>query len=275
MSVDTTRPVEEITPISRATDAREVALAAYERLFTLLEDLEPDAWAAPTECPAWDVAAMVGHLIGAGKACASTREMVRQQAWGKRHAAEFGGNSLDAANELQVRQHAALSSSQRVVALREVAPRAVRGRMRLPRPLRRLGVPLDEGGSTAAGMPTRLSMGQLMDVVYTRDVWLHTIDIARATSRPYVPDPTVDGRIVEDVVAEWALRHGQPFVLALSGPAGARFRQGEGGGHLHLDAVECCRILSGRAGVGAAQAAGSLRAEPSQAARLLETRVVF
>ena len=275
MAVDTTRPVEEIRPIARSTDAREVALAAYERLTGLLEQLEPEDWDAPTECPGWDVAAMVGHLIGAGKSCASLRESVRQQRWARKRAGEFEDNALDAANELQVRDHAGLSPAERIAALREVAPRAVRGRMRFPRPLRRASVALDASGSSAPGMPSRLSFGHLMDVIYTRDVWLHTIDIARATGRAYVPDTAVDSRIVEDVVAEWARRHGEPFVLVLSGPAGARFRSGEGGGHLHLDAVECCRILSGRADAAHALEAATLEADPQHTVQLLDTRVLF
>ena len=271
MSVETTRSVEDIRPIHRDTDAREVALAAYDRLADRLADLAPEEWSVPTECTGWDVAAMVGHLVGAGKAGASVREGVRQQWWGKRHAAEFDGNVLDAANERQVRDHVHLSSAERVAAVREVGPRAVRGRLKLPRPLRRVSVPLDPGGSTAPGMPTRLTLGHLMDVIYTRDVWLHTIDIARATGRAYVPDPEVDGRIVEDVVAEWARRHGEPVVLVLTGPAGGRFRSREGGGRLRLDAIEFGRILSGRATVDEVE----VDADPPATARLLDTCVVF
>jgi uncharacterized protein (TIGR03083 family) len=271
MSVETIRAVEDIPPIRRDTDAREVALAAYGRLTDLLASLTPEEWSMPTECTGWDVAAMVGHLVGAAKAGASVREQVRQQYWGKRHAKDFDGNVLDAANDRQVQDHAHLSNAERVVALQEVAPQAVRGRMKLPPPLRRMAVPLDPGGSTAPGMPTRLALGHLMDVIYTRDVWLHTIDIVRAVGRDYTPDPAVDGRIVEDVVAEWARRHGEPVVLVLSGPAGGRFRQGEGGGRLHLDAIEFGRVLSGRADPEAAEVAS----DPPATARLLETRVVF
>lgn len=57
----------------------------------------------------------------------------------------------------------------------------------------------------------------------------------------------VDGRTVEYVVAEWATRHDQPFRLDLSGPAGGRFRHGNGRSHLEVDAIEFCRTLSGRA----------------------------
>lgn len=271
MDLDTERSVDQLTRISRDTDAKEVALAAYARLIDLLERLEPRHWEAQTECPGWDVAAMVGHLIGAGKAGASLRESFRQQWHGKRQAARFGGNRLDAANDLQVLEHAALTPAERIAGMREMAPRAVAGRLGLPRLLRRVPVPLDAGGSTATGMPSTFPLGQLMDVVYTRDVWLHTIDIARATGVAHDPAPAVDGRIVEDVVAEWASRYGEPFGLVLDGPAGGRFRQGRGGVDLHLDAVEFCRILSGRAEPTGADVGGDAPAARS----LMLTRLVF
>jgi hypothetical protein len=59
--------------------------------------------------------------------------------------------------------------------------------------------------------------------------------------------PEHDGRMLADVVSEWADRHGRPFTLTLSGPAGAEYVAGDGGEHIELDAVEFCRILSGRA----------------------------
>lgn len=245
MTAATIRSAADITPITFATDAQQVALAAYDKLLDLLERLEPQDWSARTECPDWDVADMVGHLIGAARANASLRQLLRQQTWALRHKRDFDGNDLDAMNALQVRDHAGLGPDERVARLRAAAPAAVRGRMRLFRPLRRIRVPIAPAGSTAAGMPASLSLGHLMEVVYTRDVWLHRVDIARATGRALDLDAT-DARVVEDVVAEWAARHGQAFELALTGPAGGAFRQGQGGPSLQLDAVEFCRILSGR-----------------------------
>jgi hypothetical protein len=58
--------------------------------------------------------------------------------------------------------------------------------------------------------------------------------------------PEHDGRLVADVVADWARRHGQPFTLRLDGPAGGSFTAGPGGPEIRLDAVQFCRILSGR-----------------------------
>jgi uncharacterized protein (TIGR03083 family) len=242
----TMRNVEDITPITRATDAREVARRAYEQLIALLDDLEPDDWSTTTECAPWTVADMVGHLIGATKANSSIRELLRQQVWAMRHKGEFDGNDLDAMNELQIREHRDLTPDARIVALRSQAPKAVEGRMRFPGPLRMIGVPLAQGGSTADGMPKSLRMGHLMDVIYTRDAWLHRVDIARATGRDAAANSEADSRVVEDLVAEWAPRHGKPFTLTLVGPAGGAFRQGTGGPDLELDAVEFCRTLSGR-----------------------------
>jgi hypothetical protein len=61
------------------------------------------------------------------------------------------------------------------------------------------------------------------------------------------------------VVADWARRHGRPFTLVLTGAAGGRFTAADGGEEIELDAVEFCRVLSGRA----------------PGAGLLSTRVVF
>jgi len=50
-------------------------------------------------------------------------------------------------------------------------------------------------------------------------------------------------------VAEWARRHGRPFTLELTGTAGGTFTEGGPGAAATttLDAVELCRIFSGRA----------------------------
>ncbi len=98
-----------------------------------------------------------------------------------------------------------------------------------------------------AGGTETWRMGYLLDVILTRDTWMHRVDIARATDRPMVLTADHDGRIVADVVAEWARRHGRPFTLVLDGPAGGTFTAGGGDESLNVDAVEFCRILSGRA----------------------------
>lgn len=239
--------VDSIPRITRDGAAERLATAAYDQLLALLDELSVEEWDAPTECAGWTVADMVGHLIGAAKGYASVREQIRQQAWGFRHRREFDGNPLDALNALQVSDHRTLTPAARVAALRAVARPSVRFRMRIPSALRRISGSVAPGGSTASGMPERDTLGHLVDVIITRDVWTHRVDIARATDSALVLDPDVDGAIVADVVAEWARRHRQPFELTLGGPAGGTFTQGDGGQRLELDAVEFCRVLSGRA----------------------------
>jgi hypothetical protein len=72
------------------------------------------------------------------------------------------------------------------------------------------------------------------------------VDICRATDRALTLTADHDGRIVADVVADWARRHGQTFTLTLDGPAGGVFTTRDPQAQLRVDAVEFCRILSGR-----------------------------
>ncbi|HUB71065.1 MAG TPA: maleylpyruvate isomerase family mycothiol-dependent enzyme, partial [Acidimicrobiales bacterium] len=83
-------------------------------------------------------------------------------------------------------------------------------------------------------------------VGFTRDVWCHRIDICCATGRSMELTPQHDGRLVADIVAEWADLHGQPFELVLEGPAGGKFTQGTDGERVDLDAIDFVRTLSGR-----------------------------
>ncbi|MGH3412574.1 MAG: hypothetical protein ACRDPH_05805 [Marmoricola sp.] len=55
-----------------------------------------------------------------------------------------------------------------------------------------------------------------------------------------------EGIIIDDVVAEWAGRHAATYDLELTGPAGGRWKHGNGE-HITMDAFEFCRALSGRA----------------------------
>jgi uncharacterized protein (TIGR03083 family) len=241
-----TTAIDQISPITHRTDAADVARRAYDDLIALLETLREDDWQAPTECPAWTVSDMVGHVIGGAKAAASKREMLRQNLYGLRHAREHDGNAMDAYNALQVEEHAALTPAERVAALKALTAAAVRGRMRTPAILRAVSAPVKSNGSMVEGMPNKGNLGHLMDVISTRDVFMHRIDISRAVGRELSPGEN-DRRIVEDAVAEWARRHQQPVEVVLTGPAGGKFVQGSGGPCLEMDSFEFCRALSGRA----------------------------
>jgi hypothetical protein len=99
--------------------------------------------------------------------------------------------------------------------------------------------------TVAAGTET-WTLGYLVDVILTRDAWMHRVDLTRAIGAGLELTSEHDGRIVADVVAEWGRRHGSPFELTLTGPAGGVYSSGERGETLEMDAVEFCRAVSGR-----------------------------
>jgi hypothetical protein len=174
------------------------------------------------------------------EANADPAEAARQAAEAGRTAEEQGILSLDAQTALHVREHAHLSLAELTTAMHSWAGRALAGRTAAPAEVR--------ASTFSTGLPGEpdWTRGFAIDVIFTRDLWMHRVDLCRATGQPMVLTAEHDGRIVADVVAEWARRHGQPFVLQLDGPAGGSFTAGPGGPEIRIDAVEFCRLLSGR-----------------------------
>jgi len=215
----------------------------------MLDDLAAvtdDDWQRPTECEGWSVRDLLAHLVGAAEGHASMPVFVRQYVWGVLHRKAFGGSGLDAMNQGQINELRDEPDDVLVNRLRELAPKAVAGRARRARLLGWAPIGLDEAGSWYEGMPSRTTMAELCSVVLTRDVWMHRFDLARALGKTPALDPVVDGRLVADVVADWASRHQQPFDLALSGPAGGAYRAGRRGQPLALDALDFVRLMAGR-----------------------------
>ena len=221
----------------RHDDWMAAATEEYRRLAALLEQLPDDEWQRPTDCPEWTVADMVAHLIGAAKAAASLRELIHQARLGRR--LRPGADGVDGMNAVQVQELAGATPDDLRRNLIDTGARGVRRRTRLPAALRALRVPF---GPPLGTKP----LGYLMDRIYTRDAWMHRVDISRATGRPLRLTADHDGRIVADVVGEWAASHDQPYRLTLTGPAGGSWSNGDGEAHT-VDAVEFCRIVSGRA----------------------------
>ncbi len=214
-----------------------LAATEYERIADQFEQLRPEQWSSPTDCPDWDVRAMAGHMLGMVQMVASIPEMVRQQLAAKRRAKRQDILMIHALTALQVEQNADLSTDELIQQVRRLAPKAVSARRRAPGLMRKQTMPDQDEWWT---------MGYLFDVILTRDPFMHRVDIARATGTPLVATADHEGVIVDDVVAEWADRHGLAYDLELTGPAGGHWRYGEGE-HITMDAFEFCRALSGRA----------------------------
>jgi uncharacterized protein (TIGR03083 family) len=236
--------IGDVTTSPRITHEEAMRIAAVEntKFAGLLGSLEPDDWTKPTDCVLWDVRALAAHVVGSAAGQASPREFVRQVRKGRPLVAEIGGKFWwDGMNELQVRERADISTQELVAEWGAMSAGALRSRTRLPGPIARL--PLLKLPAPVGRQP----LSYLFDVGFTRDVWMHRIDLARAANKTLDLDPDHDGRIVADLVAEWAVTHGESFSLTLGGPAGGQFRAGAGGEQVDMDAIEFCRILAERA----------------------------
>lgn len=74
---------------------------------------------------------------------------------------------------------------------------------------------------TAPGVPRGAAFGSLADVIYNRDLWMHRVDIARATGKPLAATAAGAGvvaQVVRNLDRGWAR---PAFMLTLTGHAGA------------------------------------------------------
>jgi uncharacterized protein (TIGR03083 family) len=235
-SMSTTAPRR--SALARPTAMR-LAAAEYQRYLGQLRRLTPADWSRPTECPAWDVRSLTGHVVGMTEMSASFPEQMRQM----RAAGKADGLFIDALTALQVAKHKDATTNELVARFAKVGPKAAKGRRRTPGFIRRRAMPVKQ---PVGGVEESWTLGFLVDVILTRDTWMHRMDLARAVGTEPELTADHDGLIVADVVAEWAHRHGQPCTLRLTGPAGGTWTFGTGGPELADDAVDFCRGLSGR-----------------------------
>ena len=233
------RDVDSIAPLDHET-AMVLAAREYDRVLTLVRDFGPAEWEATTGCPGWDVRTMVSHIVGMAEALASPVEFVKLGARASRRPEAF----VDGMTSVQVEDRRDCTPTELIERFERAIPAAIRTRVRLPRGLRALPLRF----RTPTGDVVHWNVAYLHDVILTRDNWMHRVDLSRATGRAMRVTPTHDGVLIADVVAEWARAHGQPFRLVLDGEAGGTFHRGEHGEEIGpLDAVDFCRILSGRA----------------------------
>ena len=235
--------VETIKPIDRP-EAKVLATAENQRMFELLTSLSEDDWSKPTDCTGWDVRALAGHVLGGMEGFCSVGRLVHLMRAAKKEAGK--GSFVDGMTAVQVRERASLTHAELLSRMADAAPQNARFRSRFPMPFR--AMPMKQ--ELLSGATESWKMGYLLDTILTRDTWMHRVDITRVTGREMVLTTEHDGRIVADAVGEWARRHGQPFTLTLTGVVGGTFTNGSGGENITVDAIELCRIFSGRASSG-------------------------
>ena len=241
-------------PALERRTAMRLAATEYARCAELLQSLDQEDWATSTACPDWDVRQLAAHMLGMVEMAASMRDGRRQQ-----RAATVNGNvDVDRMTARQVSERAAWSGPAIADRYAARSAKAVRGRRLTPGFIRRRTMI----GGVINGVEEPWTLGYLIDVVLTRDPWMHRLDICEALNRAPRLTADHDGVIVADVVAEWADRHGKDFTLHLTGPAGGTWTVGSGGPRLELDAVGFCRVISKRPG-------------PADFAELMSTEVPY
>ncbi len=251
--IATTPPTSATTPrrsAMRRREAMRLAATEYQRVVAALSHLAPEDWSKPTDCPDWDVRQLASHMVGMAAMASSPRESARQQKVAAAEHTERGGPMVDSLTAIQVRERDRRSPEEITAEARKVAVRAARGRRLTPFFVRRRTFPVPQ---LLNGVEEKWTIGYLVDVILTRDPWMHRVDLARATGHELELTAPHDGSLVEDVVREWAGRHGRPFRLELTGPAGGQWSSDLPGEpeSIRMDAIEFCRTLSGRAtGVG-------------------------
>ena len=246
--------MEPRTPALERRIAMRLAATEYGRCAELLQSLDQEAWAAPTACPDWDVRQMAAHMLGMVELAASMRDGRRQQ-----RAATVNGNlDVDRMTALQVSERADWSGPAIADRFSARFAKAVRGRRLTPGFIRRRTMI----GGVINGIEEPWTLGYLIDIILTRDPWMHRFDICAALDRAPQLTADHDGVLVADVVAEWTDRHGKDFTLHLTGPAGGTWTVGSGGPKIELDAVGFCRVVSKRPG-------------PADFAELMSTEVPF
>ena len=243
-----------LQPAIERPTAMRLAETEYQRVTDAVDALQFEDWTRPTDCTEWDVRQLIAHIAGQANLFSTPFEAAHQM-----HAAKArqqpGHAPVDGLTGFQVEERQHLGPDERRIELGRVGPRGARGRRRIPGFVRRRRLP---GAEVVNGVPETWSIGYVTDVILTRDPWMHRLDLARATGQDPVLTPDHDGVIVADVVAEWARRHGQPYRLELTGPAGGSWRSGTGGEEIVMNAADFCRVISGRPGPDGSQAWGLL-----------------
>lgn len=229
----------ELTQTDR-DEAATIGLAEGQACLALIRRFRDDDWQRPTDCPEWDVRTMVAHLVGQCEDGMDLRTLLRRELTGRlRYRGRAG---VDAHMAAQVDDHRGETGRYLAERFAQLWPRAITARHQMPQLLRR--VPINPG-TPGAG---RWRLGYLVDVIYNRDLWMHRIDLSRATRLPFAiggHDQQIVAQVIRDLARNWS---GAAIALELTGPAGGAWLIGfrDPIAAVRADAIAYLRALAGR-----------------------------
>jgi uncharacterized protein (TIGR03083 family) len=243
----------EAPPVIRAADvpaqtvdeAGQRAREELGRFLAVAGSLEGDDWAQPTDCTEWSVRDILAHAAGSAAGWASWGEFLRQVPLNP--YARQAAVPVDGINRRQLEDRVGRSPKDLIAELRAVAPKAIRTRLGLPGIFKGMRIDL---GPPRGKAPLRY----LLEIIYTRDMWMHRHDICRATGRTFEQTAAHDGRVVALVMRDIdeALRDslgGRAIRFDLRGAAGGGYLVGPGAESdavVEMDVLEFNRMASGR-----------------------------
>ena len=221
------KQAENIASIN-AEEASQISAFELDQVLNLLELLEEDDWAQPTDCTEWNIRDMTAHLAGACAGYANWKDFRRQAIFNAHIFRTIV--TIDGINKRQLEDRVDKSPHELVDELHEVGPIAVRTRKNLPGILRILHIP-------AQPMPGFMSIRYLVDVIYPRDQWMHRMDICRATGKTLIITLGHDDRLLDQVMRDVAktLRGKLAIQVNITGALRASYRFGSGEPIAELD----------------------------------------
>lgn len=266
MTFDTATRAADL-PQTDPDAARDYAAAEYDALLAMVDAFAASDWGTPTDCTEWRVRDMVAHVAGAAEEACRLPVMLRHQAAAVRGLRRGDGSIVDLLCRAQIANRAGLSDVELADDLHRWAAGAPEGRRRQPRLLRRVPMP------AFTGLRSGTTLSHLLDVIYVRDVWLHRVDLHRAT-RVAMPTSSAEGEVVAQVVRDLDLEWtGPALVLELTGRGAGRWQVGSGApvATVTEGSVALMRLLSGRSD----ECALATDGDRAAADRLRAARVIF
>ena len=269
-----------VLPLTHA-EATRMAAEETRRFLDLIELLREADWDQPTACDRWTVKDIVAHQAAHVVSFTSLRAFFGQLKPSLlRPYLKQGMNLLDAWNQSQVDLRERAAPADLIAEIRAAKDQSLAARARIPGWVRGPVLPMP-------GVDQPRSLGYLSDLIYTRDMWMHRLDICRATGREMVGDDEYDQRTVALVVRDLALKAqlglaGRSAILDLTGPAGKVYQIGavtNPSTRVQIDALTFCILTSGRTSAAEVLAADVVisgdRAFGDEVIRYCENRVLY